>query len=769
MVSTTIAANGFDLLENRLLFSTINVNDFGARANDGGDDRGAVIAALKTAKGGDTLQFGSGTYNISSKIDLPASINIAGDGGSVGGNTVLRSNNTDVACHFQWDNLKVQNLTFDGGALLIDRPFSETASNITITADKFINEERGGWIGGGNGAIGVPGNTVANLDISNNSFQGNGGGNGVFFFIGKNVNIHDNEFINLSCGIKSNNLGFGSNQITIQRNYFTQNNYHSVELQGSVNGFWFMDNYYDHPRLSSNFHDNDSIFAFSLIYTATSSDQHILRNYIAAPERPDGTGVRMGFEAGEHCEIRDNYLNGINQPWNFYGPGSIADGNYVNNALTAPISYGPNSNTSVTTSNNGTQVRLSWDVNRPKPGPNAGSSGNSNGGGSSNTGSGSTGSGSTGGGTTGTGTTGSGSTGSGSTGSSGNATPGPTVPGLASGETWLSDLSAASSKNGWGSFEVNKSNGEQAANDGRTLSVAGTQYAKGLGVHANSEIVYNTAGKYASFSAGMGIDDEVGNAGSVVFQVYGDGKLLYDSGTLTGSSALKNATINTGGVQQLKLVVNGNGSIDNDHADWINAKLTAGSGSTNSGSNSSGATGDDSSSGTTGTGTTGGGTTGGGTTGGGSSGSSAGNGAAAFVSDLAIASSKNAWGPVEKDGSNGEQDARDGQQLSIRGKKYDKGLGVHASSEVVYNLAGKYSNFFSNVGIDDETGGGGSVIFQVFGDGVKLYDSGTVDGRSAVKTVNVSLAGVQQLKLVVTSPNGNIDNDHGDWAGAKVS
>ena len=97
---------------------------------------------------------------------------------------------------------------------------------------------------------------------------------------------------------------------------------------------------------------------------------------------------------------------------------------------------------------------------------------------------------------------------------------------------------------------------------------------------------------------------------------------------------------------------------------------------------------------------------------------------AVFLSDLAFTSATNGWGPVEKDSSNGESAAGDGHTISIRGVTYAKGLGVHPNSDIVYTLNKAYTNFSSDVGVDDETGGRGSVTFQVWTDGTKVYDSG---------------------------------------------
>jgi hypothetical protein len=65
--------------------------------------------------------------------------------------------------------------------------------------------------------------------------------------------------------------------------------------------------------------------------------------------------------------------------------------------------------------------------------------------------------------------------------------------------------------------------------------------------------------------------------------------------------------------------------------------------------------------------------------------------------------------------------------------------------------------------------GQGSVYFQVIGDGKVLYTSGTLTGSSPVVHLNINIAGVQQLQLICnTATPGNIDYDHGDWAGAKL-
>jgi alpha-galactosidase len=148
-----------------------------------------------------------------------------------------------------------------------------------------------------------------------------------------------------------------------------------------------------------------------------------------------------------------------------------------------------------------------------------------------------------------------------------------------------------------------------------------------------------------------------------------------------------------------------------------------------------------------------------------------GSSATRYVSDLTWTSMTNGWGPVEKDMSNGEQAAGDGHTISIRGVTYAKGLGAHAVSNVQYSLtaAGACTAFLSDVGVDDETGGAGSVVFQVWADGTKLFDSGLMTGTMAAKSVNVAVTGKSLLTLMVNDGGDGITSDHADWANARLT
>jgi hypothetical protein len=139
-----------------------------------------------------------------------------------------------------------------------------------------------------------------------------------------------------------------------------------------------------------------------------------------------------------------------------------------------------------------------------------------------------------------------------------------------------------------------------------------------------------------------------------------------------------------------------------------------------------------------------------------------------YLSDMNLTSSTNGWGPVEKDMSNGEQASGDGHAITLNGTTFQKGLGVHAASDVRYSLSGTYSTFSAKVGIDDEVGAGGSVVFEVWADGTRLYSSGVMNAASSTKDVLLDIRGRNELQLVATNASDGSDFDHADWAKAMV-
>ncbi|WP_369373225.1 NPCBM/NEW2 domain-containing protein [Promicromonospora sp. Populi] len=136
--------------------------------------------------------------------------------------------------------------------------------------------------------------------------------------------------------------------------------------------------------------------------------------------------------------------------------------------------------------------------------------------------------------------------------------------------TALSDRDWESATIGWGSL------GRDQSVSGEPISLFGTEYEKGIGTHANSEIVYRLDPGDVRFNAVIGIDDFQRNSSfsSVVFQVEADGELVYESPVMRGDTAPLPVELDVLGVDRLVLRVTDAGDGNNsDHADWADATV----------------------------------------------------------------------------------------------------------------------------------------------------------------------------------------------------
>ncbi|MFI1765887.1 NPCBM/NEW2 domain-containing protein [Streptomyces sp. NPDC020800] len=143
------------------------------------------------------------------------------------------------------------------------------------------------------------------------------------------------------------------------------------------------------------------------------------------------------------------------------------------------------------------------------------------------------------------------------------------------GTSHLSDLPWLSAASGWGPVERDTSNGESAAGDGHPITLNGVVYAKGLGVHAQSEVSYYTGKACEKVTADVGVDDEKGTRGTVAFEIWADGTEVASTGVLTNAQPAQPLTADVTGAQVVRLVVtDGGDGIDSDHADWADARLS---------------------------------------------------------------------------------------------------------------------------------------------------------------------------------------------------
>lgn len=106
------------------------------------------------------------------------------------------------------------------------------------------------------------------------------------------------------------------------------------------------------------------------------------------------------------------------------------------------------------------------------------------------------------------------------------------------------------------------------------ITLRGTNYPKGLGMTAYSRDDYFLGGAATDFQSEIGLDDAAGSQASVIFRVYADGAMIYDSGTLTTAAPVQTIDLNVTGVTRLTLeVTNALANAANDYADWAEARI----------------------------------------------------------------------------------------------------------------------------------------------------------------------------------------------------
>ncbi len=104
-----------------------------------------------------------------------------------------------------------------------------------------------------------------------------------------------------------------------------------------------------------------------------------------------------------------------------------------------------------------------------------------------------------------------------------------------------------------------------------------------------------------------------------------------------------------------------------------------------------------------------------------------------------------------------------GASLKVGTTSFANGIGTFARSLLEFPLNGQFRRFTAKAGVDAVTEGRGSVVFEIYGDGKKLWFSPTLSGLDAPKEIDLDLTGVNRLRLVVTDANDGNKFDVADW------
>jgi alpha-galactosidase len=133
------------------------------------------------------------------------------------------------------------------------------------------------------------------------------------------------------------------------------------------------------------------------------------------------------------------------------------------------------------------------------------------------------------------------------------------------------------------------------------------------------------------------------------------------------------------------------------------------------------------------------------------------------LSELDLSVFSSSWGETKANLS------ISGKPLSIAGKTYEKGVGMHAAGEAHVCLDGRKGQFTACVGIDDNTKENASVIFYVFTNKGVAFKSAIMHKGDAPQSVEVDLKGVTDMYLVVDPTADGNGYDHANWVDAKFT
>ena len=108
-------------------------------------------------------------------------------------------------------------------------------------------------------------------------------------------------------------------------------------------------------------------------------------------------------------------------------------------------------------------------------------------------------------------------------------------------------------------------------------------------------------------------------------------------------------------------------------------------------------------------------------------------------------------------------------KIQIGEKVYAKGLGHHASGDIVLHLGGGYKRFLATVGVQRQSGAGsGSVIFEVYVDDKQVFASDVMSDSSKAKKIDISVKGADAMRLVTKDAGDGIAYDMANWAEARL-
>jgi len=111
-----------------------------------------------------------------------------------------------------------------------------------------------------------------------------------------------------------------------------------------------------------------------------------------------------------------------------------------------------------------------------------------------------------------------------------------------------------------------------------------------------------------------------------------------------------------------------------------------------------------------------------------------------------------------------------GKPLSIAGREFEHGVATYATGSLWLELDGRTERFTASVGVDDSaTGANAAVVFEIFGDDRRLWESRALKRGEPAQAVDLGLHGVHSLLLKIDHAGEGDGSGLGDWADARFS
>lgn len=107
--------------------------------------------------------------------------------------------------------------------------------------------------------------------------------------------------------------------------------------------------------------------------------------------------------------------------------------------------------------------------------------------------------------------------------------------------------------------------------------------------------------------------------------------------------------------------------------------------------------------------------------------------------------------------------------LTVNGVVYERGLGAHSISRLLYEIGGDALEITGLVGADDNNRFSGKMLFKIMGDKQILWESGVMKKGDPVKEFDVNLKGIDKVLLLVEACDDGIMYDHANWLNVKIT